>query len=84
MQKQFKLYEQLLSNPNIIITFRDFERLLQAFGWRHKRTKGSHRHYVHPSVPFVLTINPDGKSAHRYQVRRLLEFVEEYGLHMGS
>ena len=39
---------------------------------------------MHPDVPTILTINPDGKSAHRYQVRLLLEFVEEYGLHMGS
>lgn len=84
MTKPSKLYEQLLANPNTILAFRDFERLLVAFGWEHRRTKGSHRHYVHPSVPFVLTINPDGKSAHRYQVRRLLELIEEYGLHIGA
>ena len=40
--------------------------------------------YAHPTVPAVLTVNPDGKSAHRYQVRLLLEFIEEYGLHIGS
>jgi predicted RNA binding protein YcfA (HicA-like mRNA interferase family) len=84
MTKPSKLYEQLLANPSVIISFRDFERLLDAFGWEHKRTKGSHRHYVHTAVPTVLTINPDGRSAHRYQVRLLLEFVEEYGLHMRS
>ncbi len=83
MTKASKLYEQMLANPNTIISFSDFERLLGAFGWEHKRTRGSHRHYVHASVPSVLTINPDGKSAHRYQVRLLLEFVEEYGLHIG-
>lgn len=82
MTKPSKLYEQLLANPGTIISFRDFERLLDAFGWEHKRTKGSHRHYVHPEVPSVLTINPTGKSAHRYQVRLFLEFVEEYGLHI--
>lgn len=84
MTKLTKLYEQLLANPGTIISFRDFERLLEAFGWEHKRTKGSHRHYTHLAVPTVLTINPDGKSAHRYQVRLLLELIEEYGLHMGS
>ena len=84
MTKPSKLYEQLLANAGTIISFRDFERLLKAFGFEHKRTKGSHRHYVHANVPTVLTINPDGKSAHRYQVRLLLEFVEEYGLHIGS
>lgn len=84
MTKLAKLYEHLIANPGAIISFRDFERLIEAFGWQHKRTRGSHRHYVHRDVQMVLTINPDGKSAHRYQVRLLLELVEEYGLHMGS
>lgn len=84
MTKPSKLYELLLANPATIISFRDFERLLGAFGWEHKRTRGSHRHYLHPQVHTVLTINPDGKSAHRYQVRLLLELVEEYGLHIGA
>jgi predicted RNA binding protein YcfA (HicA-like mRNA interferase family) len=82
MSKQSKLYEKLLANPGTIISFRDFELLLEAFGWEHRRTKGSHRTYAHPRVPAVLTINPDGKSAHRYQVRLLLEFIEGYGLHI--
>ena len=82
MTKSATLYAQLLANPGVIISFRDFGQLLEAFGWEHKRTKGSHRHYVRPNIPAVMTINPDGKSAHRYQVRLLLEFVEQYGLHM--
>ena len=84
MTKPPKLYEQLLAKSGTIVSFRDFERLLEAFGFEHKRTKGSHRHYVHADVPTVLTINPDGKSAHRYQVRLLLELIEEYGLHIGT
>ena len=82
MSKWSKLYERLLANPNLRIRFADFEGLLEAFGWEHKRTKGSHRQYIHPDIATVLTINPDGKSAHRYQVRLLLEFIEEYGLHI--
>jgi predicted RNA binding protein YcfA (HicA-like mRNA interferase family) len=84
MTKPSKLYDHLLANPGAIISFRDFERLIDAFGWQHKRTKGSHRSYAYPSVPAVLTINPDGKSAHRYQVRLLLEFIEAYGLHIDA
>jgi predicted RNA binding protein YcfA (HicA-like mRNA interferase family) len=45
----------------------------------HKRTVGSHRHYRHPQVPSILTVNP-GKDAKRYQVRELLAIVDEYGL----
>ena len=84
MTKPDKLYQQLLASSSRTISFRDFERLLEAFGWVHKRTRGSHRHYTHVKVPTVLTINPDGKTAHRYQVRLLLEFVEAYGLHMDA
>lgn len=82
MTKPSKLYEKLLANPSTIVGFSDFERLLDAFGWEHRRTRGSHRTYSHRRVPVVLTINPDGKAAHRYQVRLLLELIEEYGLHI--
>lgn len=84
MTKPTKLYEQLLANPNVIISFRDLQRLLEAFGFVHKRTKGSHRAYKHPSVPCLVTIQPIGKDAAPYQVDRLLELVREFDLHMAE
>lgn len=80
MTKPSKLYQQLLRSPRQIVTFRDFERLLRAFGFKHERTTGSHRHFVHPRVPWVLTVQPQNKDAKRYQVRRLLDIVAEYKL----
>lgn len=77
-----RLYAQLLNDPRATLPFRDFERLLEAFGFRLDRTKGSHRQYVHPAVPFVLTVQPDGKDAKRYQVRQFLDMVAEFGLSM--
>lgn len=82
MTKPDKLYQQLLESSARSISFRDFERLLRAFGFVHKRTKGSHRQYVHSDVKAVMTVNSAGKEAHRYQVELLLELVEEYGLHL--
>ena len=38
-----KLYANLLANPRAPISFRDFEKLLRAFGFEHVRTNGSHR-----------------------------------------
>jgi predicted RNA binding protein YcfA (HicA-like mRNA interferase family) len=35
---------------------RDLARLVEADGWRHVRTTGSHRHYKHASKPNVVTI----------------------------
>ena len=75
-----KIYGRLVSNPSQLVTFRDFERLIKACGFRHERTTGSHRHYIHPAVPQVLTVQPDPKDAKRYQVRRLLAIISEYNL----
>lgn len=82
MVKPSRLYQQLLEHPHRIISFRDFERLLRAFGFEHDRTVGSHRHYVHALIPRPLPIQPSGKDAKRYQVTQFLELVEEYGLHI--
>lgn len=82
MTKPDKLYARLLSVPRSIISFRDFERPLLAFGFSLDRTVGSHRQYVHPSVPRSFPVQPHGKDAKRYQVREFLELVETYGLHI--
>ena len=68
----------------MIIAFRDFVRLIEAFGFAHKRSRGSHRSYRHPKVPEMLTIQPNGKDAMRYQVDDFLEMVEQFDLHMGA
>jgi predicted RNA binding protein YcfA (HicA-like mRNA interferase family) len=77
-----KLYARLLANPRGPIAFRDFEKLLRAFGFEHVRTTGSHRQYVHPKVPRPLPVQPESKDAKSYQVREFLELVEEYSLYM--
>lgn len=80
MTKPDKLYELLLDSTSRSVSFRDFERLVVAFGFQLQRTRGSHRQYAHGQAPVVLTINPAKSEAHRYQVRLLLELVEEYAL----
>lgn len=84
MAKPYKLYAQLLQSANRSISFRDFEALLAAFGFAHARTTGSHRQYVHPSIPRSFPVQPDDKDAKRYQVRELLELVEQYGLKLAE
>jgi predicted RNA binding protein YcfA (HicA-like mRNA interferase family) len=84
MTKPSKLYGQLLANPNMIISFRDFMRMLEAFGFVHKRTKGSHRSYRHSKVPSVVTIQPIGKDAAPYQVDRFLELMKQFDLHIAA
>jgi len=41
---------------------REIVQLLQRHGWKEMRSKGSHRHFKHPSRPFVITVpGNDGK-----------------------
>ena len=63
MTRTDKLYSWILANPRSAIPFRDFERLLAAFGFSLGRTTGSHRQYAHPKVPHVLTVQPRGEDA---------------------
>ncbi len=75
-----KLYERLLANPGQLLTFQDFVTLIEAFGFRHARSKGSHKSYSHPACPHLLVIQPRGKEAKRYQVREFLGMITEYNL----
>ena len=77
-----KLYAQLLANPRATISFRDFEKLLKAFGFEHVRTTGSHRQYLHPKLSRPLPVQPTSKDAKAYQVREFLELVQEHGLYI--
>lgn len=82
MTRTDKLYAKLLANPRATISFRDFEKLLRAFGFEHARTSGSHRQYVHPKLNRPLPVQPSAKDAKSYQLREFLELVEEHGLYM--
>jgi predicted RNA binding protein YcfA (HicA-like mRNA interferase family) len=79
-----KLYARLLTNRGGggTISFRDFERLLRAFGFEHARTKESHRQYVHPKLSRAFPVQPSDKDAKPYQVREFLELVKEHGLYI--
>lgn len=63
------------------VRFGDFVRLLDALGFEHRRTRGSHRVYVHPEVGEILVVQPtSGGGAKPYQIRQLLRAVEQYAL----
>ena len=82
MTKLAKLYARILANPRGRISFREFERLLNAFGFEHARSTGSHRQYVHPMLTRPLPVQPSNKDAKPYQVREFLELVDEHGLYI--
>ena len=84
MVKPAKLYAQLLQSTDRSVDFRDFLVMIEAFGFRHVRTKGSHKSYAHPDCHALLVVQPKGKDAKRYQVREFLGIVEQNGLTLGD
>ena len=77
--KPAKVFERVMEGQGTI-SFRDFERLLNALGFKRDRTSGSHRIYVHPRVSRPLSVQPRGKDAKPYQMRQLRAMIEEFGL----
>ena len=46
-----------------IVSFREFESLLEGYGFRLVRVSGSHRIYRHDQLRRSLSVQPDGKDA---------------------
>ncbi|TPG49806.1 type II toxin-antitoxin system HicA family toxin [Sphingomonas glacialis] len=80
MTKIAILFVSVSDNPGASLSFRDFERLLLAFGFLPVRQKGSHRSYKHPIAQRMLVVQPQGKDAKGYQIRQFLDMIEQYGL----
>jgi predicted RNA binding protein YcfA (HicA-like mRNA interferase family) len=77
--KARKTWERILAGSRNV-GFKDFETLLAAFSFEHRRTSGSHRIYGHPMATRPLSIQPVRGQAKPYQLRQFLEMVEEFGL----
>jgi predicted RNA binding protein YcfA (HicA-like mRNA interferase family) len=81
--KPSKLYQRLLVT-RASMRFRDFQRVLEAFGFTLDRIRGSHHNYRHRLVPRPLSIQPHGNMAKPYQLDQFLDMVEEFGLEIGE
>lgn len=74
MSRKHKLYQRLIAGKSL--TFSDFCRVIEAFGFVLDRTNGSHHIYVHHGVVEQLNVQPVGKDAKPYQIRQFLRIVE--------
>jgi hypothetical protein len=77
--KASRLYQRLVESRSSI-PFRDFQRILESFGFTLDRINGSHRQYKHPKSPRPLSIQPRGNMAKPYQIDQFLDIVQEFGL----
>lgn len=56
--------------------------LVEAFGFRLSRARGSHHIFVHPDVRELVNLQEVKGEAKPYQVRQFLKLVERYNLEL--
>jgi predicted RNA binding protein YcfA (HicA-like mRNA interferase family) len=64
------------------VQFSDIINLVEGFGFKLDRIRGSHHLFVHPDIPEILNLQPDGKQAKPYQIRQFLRLIEERELNL--
>lgn len=82
-RREAENYQKVLDGWTAL-SFRDFERLLVALGFKLKRQSGSHRIYGHPKAQRSFPIQPDGHNAKRYQVQQLRVMIQRYDLKLSK
>lgn len=66
------------------VRFNDMVGLVEAFGFRLSRVKGSHHIFVHAAVRELLNLQEVNGKAKPYQIRQFLKLVEQYDLELGE
>jgi predicted RNA binding protein YcfA (HicA-like mRNA interferase family) len=80
MTRIAKLYQKLLNGRSL--SFAEFQKLLEAFGYVHIRTRGSHMSYRRSDIADIRVIQPRGKDAKPYQVQQFLDMIEQFALRL--
>ncbi len=74
-----RLLDELKKNPKNV-RFKRLCKIAEIFGFKYRRSKGSHRIYVRIGIKEMLNFqNVEGK-AKPYQARQLIKIVEKYNL----
>jgi predicted RNA binding protein YcfA (HicA-like mRNA interferase family) len=77
-----RLLERLRRGHVQNVPFEDFCTLLEGLGFELARTVGSHRHFDHPALPELFTVQPRRGDAMPYQLRQCLRLVDRYNLRL--
>ena len=64
------------------VRFAELIDLVEGFGFRLARVKGSHHIFTHPSIPRLINLQEVGGEAKPYQIRQFLRLVERYNLRL--
>ncbi len=82
MDRRKVLKKALSGSANI--RFREMVGLVEAFGFRRSRVRGSHHLFVHPQVDELVNLQDVNGKAKPYQIHQFLRLVERYNLRMGD
>jgi predicted RNA binding protein YcfA (HicA-like mRNA interferase family) len=64
------------------VRFADFQRFVEAHGFRLRRVTGSHHVFAHPQVAELVNLQNVGGEAKPFQVRQVLRLIERYNLRL--
>ena len=64
------------------IRFKDMVTLVEAFGFRLSRIRGSHHIFVHPDIPELINLQNVSGKAKPYQIKQFLEIIERHDIIM--
>ena len=74
-----KILEKVLAGSKNV-QFNEMVALVEGFGFRLSRTKGSHHIFVHRQVRELVNLQNVSGQAKIYQIRQFLKLVEQYNL----
>jgi hypothetical protein len=66
------------------IRFSEMTSLVESFGFRLSRVKGSHHIFAHSQVSELVNLQDVDGMAKPYQIRQFLKLVERYNLTIGG
>ena len=81
MSSKEKLLQKILSGSRNV-RFGDMVALVNAFGFRLSRTKGSHHIFTHRGIPELVNLQEVHGQAKPYQIKQFLNLTERYNLKM--
>jgi len=80
MVRAEKLYRKARESRGRNIHFHDLCSLAEAAGFRFDRQRGAHRIYKHDDLDVILNFQENRGEAVPYQVRQLLDLIDEHRL----
>ncbi|MCE5294260.1 MAG: type II toxin-antitoxin system HicA family toxin [Chlamydiales bacterium] len=79
MGRKEKLFRKSKDSPNNL-SFDELCSLAKRVGFVYKKTSGDHEIYKHPIGGKMMNFQPIDGKAKPYQVRQLLDFIEDNNL----